>query len=277
MAHKDPIKRREYQRRYREQHAAEVLEYRRQYAEANPDLVKQRKREDYQQNKDAYKARAKASREARLEEIKAQRSTPEYKAKRSDLRKKLYDQKMQPIREEQAKQREILRLKAVRFDPEMGCSILDIDGYDVLLDTELAEDIDPLIWHVKLSNGGVPYFQVESTVDGDKQTAWLHRVAAVCPKDKEVDHISGDTLDNRRSNLRVCTRAQNAKNRCVSRTSRSGIKGVMLKPNGRWRASIQANGVKHNLGTFETAKQAAEAYDRAANKLHGEFARLNSL
>lgn len=92
-----------------------------------------------------------------------------------------------------------------------------------------------------------------------------------------VDHINGNGLDNRRCNLRVCSHGENMRNRTMNRNNRSGYKGVYFDPdkNGRpWRAQIRANGRKHSLGRFDTAEQAYEAYQKAAERLHGEFARV---
>jgi hypothetical protein len=88
-----------------------------------------------------------------------------------------------------------------------------------------------------------------------------------------VDHVNGDTTDNRRENLRLCSHTQNMQNRKVSRSNRSGFKGI-YPDKGRWRAEIQANGIKHRLGSFETPEAAAAAYQVAAEKLHGAFARV---
>jgi hypothetical protein len=94
----------------------------------------------------------------------------------------------------------------------------------------------------------------------------------------EVDHINGDPRDNRRSNLRFVTKAQNQMNR-TSVAASSGFKGVVRNKKG-WAASInkRANGVKtrYHLGTFKTPEEAAKAYDRAAIELFGEFAKTNA-
>ena len=88
-----------------------------------------------------------------------------------------------------------------------------------------------------------------------------------------VDHINGDRLDNRRANLRLCDRAQSTWNR-GPRGGRK-FKGVTMLPSGRWQSYITARGCQQYLGLFNTAEEAAAAYDDAARRLHGEFARLN--
>lgn len=90
-----------------------------------------------------------------------------------------------------------------------------------------------------------------------------------------VDHRDGDKLNNRRENLRRCSLVQNAWNQRLRRTNRSGFKGVDRYVDGRWRARIRAHGVTTFLGYFQTADEAARAYDDAARMQHGEFARLN--
>ena len=96
-------------------------------------------------------------------------------------------------------------------------------------------------------------------------------------RDLFVDHISGDTRDNRRSNLRVCKQADNAKNRRLSKTNKTGFKGVSYHSKlKKYRADIRSDEKKTiYLGCFETALQAAEAYDLAAHNLHRQFARTN--
>jgi hypothetical protein len=90
--------------------------------------------------------------------------------------------------------------------------------------------------------------------------------------DGDLDHINGDTADNRLENLRVATRSQNQWNKRASKSSKTGIKGVRMIHNGRFRAQIQAKGVELHLGYFDSAEAAGKAYDRAAKRLHGEFA-----
>jgi hypothetical protein len=87
-----------------------------------------------------------------------------------------------------------------------------------------------------------------------------------------VDHINGDKLDNRRENLRVCTQAENAKNKRGNKRNTSGYKGVSFdKRKGTWAAYISN---KH-IGYFENEEIAARAYDYHALKIHKQFATLN--
>lgn len=95
-----------------------------------------------------------------------------------------------------------------------------------------------------------------------------------------IDHANHDPLDNRRENLRICTRSQNAGNAIKQRRANktSKYKGVYWsKQRGKWNVSVQGNGEKHFLGSFDDETEAARAYNRAARELFGEFALINEL
>ena len=105
----------------------------------------------------------------------------------------------------------------------------------------------------------------------------IHRVVMSAPKGFDVDHINGDPLDNRKENLRICTRSQNCQNKSVRADSKSGFKGVDQRAT-RFRAYIGDPNRKNrhiNLGSYSTPEEAARAYDKKATELHGEFATLN--
>lgn len=90
--------------------------------------------------------------------------------------------------------------------------------------------------------------------------------------DKEIDHINRVKNDNRFANLRLATRAQNAKNVGITRRNTSGFKGVSWHNRGRyWAASIKVDGEFRHLGCFASAEEAYAAYSAAAKELHGEF------
>lgn len=103
-------------------------------------------------------------------------------------------------------------------------------------------------------------------------TAFMHRVIAKTPKGFLTDHKNMKRLDNRRKNLRVCTKRQNLWNRGKTRISTTGFKGV-TKHRKSFHARITVGGVTHCVGAFKTPIEAHKAYCRAAKRLHGEFAR----
>ncbi len=92
-----------------------------------------------------------------------------------------------------------------------------------------------------------------------------------------VDHKNRNPLDNRRDNLRICTKRQNNINKDHPR--KDFYKGVYKIPSGRYQAKIgnTVNGTRKQIciGTYDTSKEAAIAYNKKAFELHGEFANLN--
>ena len=115
-------------------------------------------------------------------------------------------------------------------------------------------------------------------VSGVWKTSLLHReiFGKIC-SNMQIDHINGNGLDNRRKNLRVCSSSQNQGNRRKSsKKTSSNYKGVYFhKKNARFVATIFCNRKHYFLGSFKQEKNAAKAYDIAATKLFGDFAKLN--
>lgn len=92
---------------------------------------------------------------------------------------------------------------------------------------------------------------------------------------KLSDHRNGITLDNRRSNLRIATRLENNRNTRLSRSNRSGLKGVWFdKDLAKWRSCIRVKKRTVCLGSFTSKREAHMAYREAASKHFGEFARF---
>lgn len=118
-----------------------------------------------------------------------------------------------------------------------------------------------------------------------RQTARMHRIIMrrVLGRELErwemVDHIDGDPLNNRRGNLRLATNSQNQFNRDLPAHNRTGYKGVSLNSPSctqrPYQAAIMVNRKKIYLGSYPTAQEAARAYDDAARRLAGEYARGN--
>src|SRR3972149_4894727 len=104
----------------------------------------------------------------------------------------------------------------------------------------------------------------------------MHRLIMKAKEEKEVDHKNGNTLDNRRRNLRLCTRRQNSFNRPKQSNNKSGFKGVTWhKASKKWRATIGVGRKYIHFGTFTVITEAAKVYRMVAKQLHGEFARSN--
>jgi len=116
---------------------------------------------------------------------------------------------------------------------------------------------------------------VRGWVDG--KPVYLHRLIAGTPKGKDTDHRDGDKLNNRRSNLRVCTRSQNNANRQKpSRGKYTKYAGVYWSAqNKAWMVRLGSREDQEYIGYFRTPVEAAKAYDFSASRRYGEFAKTN--
>jgi len=113
----------------------------------------------------------------------------------------------------------------------------------------------------------------------EPRTVHMHRVIMNAKANQQVDHINGNKLDNRRSNLRFATVQKNAFNRKKPKVRcTSQYKGVLKRKNAsKWEARIKLNNKAIYLGRFVNEKDAARAYNEAALKYFGEFARCNDI
>lgn len=153
---------------------------------------------------------------------------------------------------------------------------MQVHGKQILIDTGDKPVFDRFApWHfnrkgyvvANKKNNGVDWKDGGTTVS-------LHRMIMQPDKDKTVDHINHDILDNRRTNLRICTSADNTRNMFPRPGKR--FKGVHQRGT-RFRSLIRVNNKLITLGTFDTAEQAAFKYNEAAMFHFGEFASLNKV
>lgn len=101
-------------------------------------------------------------------------------------------------------------------------------------------------------------------------------IMKVTNPDIKVDFINGNTLDNRKENLRLCTHKQKMRSRKPVKNSKSGFKGVhWVEHYNTWRVLMTVDGEKKFLGNFSDPVEAARVYDRAALKYYGEFVYTN--
>lgn len=148
-------------------------------------------------------------------------------------------------------------------------------GKAALIDDADYERASQFKWQAVYKKGW--YASRRPYIDGKQpKEILLHRYILDAPDEMQVDHIDGDGLNCTRANMRLCTLAENTRNRKRPVTNTSGYKGVSWhKLRGKWRAEIGVNGRNKHLGLFESKDAAALAYNGAALEHYGEFARLN--
>jgi hypothetical protein len=149
------------------------------------------------------------------------------------------------------------------------------DGHKMLavLDTKDYEKVRKFRWYAAKFKHSF-YAQTNVKSQGRWTTVQMHRFIR---GGKEVDHWDRDGLNNRQRNLRTATRTQNQAN-SVKRQGpySSAFKGVYLKKDrNKFAAAITCNGHREHLGYFSSEREAARAYDEAAIRVFGQYARLN--
>ena len=142
------------------------------------------------------------------------------------------------------------------------------------------EDYDKLLEHEWCASKGCNTFYATRIVrvGRSRKTILMHREILNTPIGLHTDHVNGNGLDNTQNNLRVCTRAENTRNQTVRSNNTSGYKGVSWNSRkNKWNANIYAEDKNIHLGFFFCLIKAAKAYNDAAKKYYGEYAKLNVL
>lgn len=137
-------------------------------------------------------------------------------------------------------------------------------GQNAIVDTEDFERVSQwnwtAHWHADIKN----FYAIRSRQGA---CVLMHRFISAAPADKEVDHRNHNTLDNRKHNLRPCTRSQNMQNSGVRINSKSGVKGVSPR-RGKWVAQITLNRKVKCIGVFASIEEARRAYVTECKRLH---------
>lgn len=157
----------------------------------------------------------------------------------------------------------------------MKLSIMAIpltQGLFALVDGEDYEQLSKHKWYAKKNRNT---FYAVRMIYKPKKTILMHRVIMNAQPREEIDHRTRYGLDNRKTNLRFCTHAQNLQNQ-QSQNGTSKYKGVCWhNRDKKWHTQIKHNGKNIHIGYFNNEIEAAKAYDRKAKELFGDFAYLN--
>jgi len=142
-------------------------------------------------------------------------------------------------------------------------------GFYTLVDNEDYSFLNQYKWYYK--NG----YAARHNPDKSPKHILMHK--QILNQSNFIDHINGNKLDNRKSNLRVATKSQNAAN-SRKRKGSSKFKGVYWdKSKNKWKAAIGFKNKRITIGRFSSELEAAKAYNKAAIEYFGEFARLNNV
>lgn len=152
-------------------------------------------------------------------------------------------------------------------------------GLFALVDECDAELVAPFRWNVMPSRSTFYAAVMKNTSRRTGRTTIttrMHRLILNAPVGTQVDHIDGNGLNNTRANLRLCSQADNLMNKARYANNPTGFTGVTIyKPNGKFIGTIRIRSKAIHLGYFDTAVEAALAFDEAARRYRGSFARLN--
>lgn len=169
----------------------------------------------------------------------------------------LAEVKRQPLKRGQAR-------KMVLLEEDPSIAMVPLNKNWAVIDREDLCRVCDYNWYFHPALYAVTHINNKST--------YMHRLITNCPKDRDVDHINGNKLDNRKSNLRICTSSQNLCNRGVTKSSMSGVKGVHYVPRKKkYHASIGLLGKHFGLGYFSNIEDAKKCYDKYSSVLHGSF------
>lgn len=143
-------------------------------------------------------------------------------------------------------------------------------GLEAIIDVADIALVDGRGWYA-IKSRKTSYAMSKTRGGKPRHLIGMHRLVISAPDGAFVDHINGNGLDNRRSNLRLAEHQENLRNRGANENSKSGVKGVYRLKSGRWAASFWEGAKSVHLGTFDTLDEATSAYNSKAAAEHGDF------
>jgi len=146
-------------------------------------------------------------------------------------------------------------------------SVVDSGSYPLVRDH---------LWLARFNPCTSSFYSLRFSGRPERKCIMMHSVVVGEQFGRVIDHVNHDTLDNRIRNLRIASHQQNSGNMRPRSGCSSRFKGVAQRENGRWRAYVNAGGMRRNIGTFDSEIDAAMAYDDAARDVFGEFAFTNA-
>ena len=154
-------------------------------------------------------------------------------------------------------------MKTIKLSKGAKFVIVDDEDYESLIDYKWC-----------LNNKG---YAVRAKRLPERGIILMHRVIMNAQSGQMLDHRNRNRLDNRKINLRFCNKSQNSANAKLNIKNSSGFKGVCRHTSGKWVAYVSRNSQQIYIGLFNSADQAAKAYNNSAKKLYGDFALLNKI
>lgn len=148
---------------------------------------------------------------------------------------------------------------------------------EVYIDTEDKEKVQKYHWNVSKRKRPENTFNVVTPKNNELDSTLLYRYIMEVSKELNVDHRDGDPFNNRKSNLRICTQADNNKNLGTKKSNKSGYKGIFwyyFKNVNKWAVTIKYNKKTINLGYYNDIEEALKVRNEAELKYFGEYARL---
>lgn len=161
------------------------------------------------------------------------------------------------------------------FDGDV-CTGTDSKGRTFIFDSCCYDKIKDYNWYINYNGYVASHYYMSN---GKRTALYMHRLLLDMDEHDtkhHIDHINHNMSDNRLSNLRVCTIQENGMNRKTSKNNKLGVKGVYQIKSGKYKAQIKFNQKTIRIGEYNTVKEAADAYDKKALELFGEFANLNN-